>query len=108
MKHPFHTLFYIGFFTMVFIGGFLSLVLMNLKDILPSSFERNQEVISKDVIVPTPIKTLTSPTVPIKPIEKVIPKETQKSDKNTVVATPNAPIQDTLPPKDSTVLPPTP
>lgn len=79
MKHPFHTLFYIGFFTMVFIGGFLSLVLLNLKDILPSSFEQKQlVVVSKDIIVPTPIETLTSPTPPIKPIEKVVPKEISK------------------------------
>lgn len=95
MKHPFHTLFYIGFFTMVFIGGFLSLVLMNLKDILPSSFERNQEVISKDVIVPTPIKTLTSPTVPIKPIEKVIPKETPRTITDPVVVAPKPTVDST-------------
>lgn len=108
MKHPFHTLFYIGFFTMVFIGGFLSLILMNLKDILPSSSKRNQEVVlEKNVIVSTPIKTLTSPTTPIKPIEKVVPKETPKTNTTPVVVV-LKPTVDSIPkvePIDSSKIP---
>lgn len=81
---------------MVFIGGFLSLILMNLKDILPSSFKRNQEVVvEKNVIVSTPIKTLTSPTLPIKPIEKVIPKETPRTITDPVVVVPKPTVDST-------------
>jgi len=98
MKHPFHTLFYIGFFTMVFIGGFLSLVIINLKEILPSKFSDNQEVVvTKDVIVPTPIKQLVTPTTQVKPIEKVIPKESPKT--TTTILAPVVPV----PVVDSTI-----
>ena len=106
MKHPFHTLFYIGFFTMVFIGGFLSLLLMNLKDILPSSFERNQEVVvEKDVIAPTQIKTIASPTVSTKPIEKVVPKETPKTNTTPVVVVLKPTVDSIVEPIDSSKIP---
>ena len=79
MKHPFHTLFYIGFSTILFIGAFLSLLVINLKDILPSALsEREPRVVNRDVIAATPIKILSEPTPQIKPIEKVVPKETPK------------------------------
>lgn len=80
MKHPFHTLFYIGFSVMLFTGGFLTLVLFNLKEILPSVFDKNQElVVREDVIETKPYKILSQPTIEIKPIDKVIVKETPKN-----------------------------
>ena len=79
MKHPFHTLFYIGFLTMLFVGTFLTLLVINIKDILPSTLGKSElRVVNRDVIVTAPIKILSEPTPQIKPIEKVIPKETPK------------------------------
>ena len=80
MKHPFHTLFYIGLTTMIFIGGFVTLILINIKDLLPSSFGVKSEVIVRqDVINTKPYEVLSQPTVEIKPIETVIIKKTPKS-----------------------------
>ena len=79
MKHPFHTLFYIGFSTMIFVGTFLSLLVINIKDILPSAFsDIEPRVVNRDVIVTAPIEILGEPTHQKKPIEKEIPKETPK------------------------------
>ena len=80
MKHPFHTLFYIGFSTMIFVGTFLGLLVINIKDILPSAFsDREPRVVNRDVIVTTPIEILGEPTPQTKPIEKVIvTKKTEK------------------------------
>lgn len=79
MKHPFHTLFYIGFSTMIFVGTFLSLLVINIKDILPSAFsDIEPRVVNRDVIVTAPIEILGEPTPQKKPIEKEIPKETPK------------------------------
>jgi hypothetical protein len=79
MKHPFHTLFYIGLSTMLFVGTFLSLLVINIKDILPSAFSDSEpRVVNRDVIVTAPIEILGEPTPQKKPIEKEIPKETPK------------------------------
>ena len=79
MKHPFHTLFYIGLSTMLFVGTFLSLLVINIKDILPSTFGKSEpQIVNQDPIVATPIEILSGPTPQTKPIEKVIPKETPK------------------------------
>ena len=79
MKHPFHTLFYIGFSTMIFVGTFLGLLVINIKDILPSAFSDSEpRVVNRDVIVTAPIEILGEPTPQKKPIEKEIPKETPK------------------------------
>jgi hypothetical protein len=79
MKHPFHTLFYIGFLTMLFVGTFLTLLVINIKDILPSTLGKSElRVVNQDPIVAIPIEILSGPTPQIKPIEKVIPKETPK------------------------------
>ena len=81
MKHPFHTLFYIGFSTMIFVGTFLGLLVINIKDILPSAFSDSElRVVNRDVIVTTPIEILSGPTPQTKPIEKVIvTKKTEKT-----------------------------
>ena len=81
MKHPFHTLFYIGFSTMIFVGTFLGLLVINIKDILPSTFSDSEpRVVNRDVIVTAPIKILGEPTPQKKPIEKVIvTKKTEKT-----------------------------
>lgn len=81
MKHPFHTLFYIGLSTMLFIGAFLSLLVINLKDILPSTFSKNESrVVNQDPIVVTPIEILSEPTPQPKPTEKVVVrKKTEKT-----------------------------
>jgi hypothetical protein len=81
MKHPFHTLFYIGLSTMLFVGTFLSLLVINIKDILPSTFSDSEpRVVNRDVIVTTPIEILSGPTPQTKPIEKVIvTKKTEKT-----------------------------
>ena len=66
MKHPFHTLFFIGLSTMLFVGTFLSLLVINIKDILPSTFGKSEpQIVNQDPIVATPI-------------EKVVPKENPK------------------------------
>jgi hypothetical protein len=79
MKHPFHTLFYIGFLTMLFVGTFLTLLVINIKDILPSTLGKSElRVVNQDPIVATPIEILSGPTPQIKPIEKVVPKENPK------------------------------
>lgn len=79
MKHPFHTLFYIGFSTILFVGAFLTLLVINIKDIFPLAFsEREPRVVNRDVIDAAPIKILSEPTPQIKPIEKVVPKDTPK------------------------------
>ena len=79
MKHPFHTLFYIGLSTMLFVGTFLSLLVINIKDILPSTFSKSESrVVNQDPIVATPIEILSGPTPQTKPIEKVVTKETSK------------------------------
>ena len=104
MKHPFHTLFYIGFSTMIFVGTFLGLLVINIKDILPSTFSDSEpRVVNRDVIVTTPIEILSGPKPQTKPIEKVI--VTKKTEK-----TVELPIQEdstkTLPEKkDSTETP---
>jgi hypothetical protein len=80
MKHPFHTLFYIGLSIMLFTGSFLILFLVNIKEILPSVFDKNREVVVReDVINSKPYKILSQPTIKIKPIDKVIVKETPKN-----------------------------
>jgi hypothetical protein len=79
MKHPFHTLFYIGLSTMLFVGTFLGLLVINIKDILPSAFSDSEpRVVNRDVIVTAPIEILGEPTPQKKPTEKEIPKETPK------------------------------
>jgi hypothetical protein len=80
MKHPFHTLFYIGFLTMLFVGTFLTLLVINIKDILPSTLGKSElRVVNQDPIVAIPIEILSGPTPQIKPIEKVVvPKKTEK------------------------------
>lgn len=79
MKNPFHTLFYIGLSTMLFILSFLTLILVNIKELLPSFLnEKPKIVIRQDVINSQPYKILNQPTIKIKPIEEVITKQTPK------------------------------
>ncbi len=51
----------------------------NITRFLPDGIsEREPRVVNRDVIAATPIKILSEPTPQIKPIEKVVPKETPK------------------------------
>ena len=107
MKHPFHTLFYIGLSTMLFLGTFLSLLVINIKDILPSTFGKSEpQIVNQDPIVATPIEILSGPTPQTKPIEKVV--VTKKTEKTVELPTEgdstNKTLEKTLPEnKDTTI-----
>ncbi len=66
---------------MLFTVSFLTLFLVNIKEILPSVFDKNQEVVVReDVINSKPYKILSEPTPQPKPTEKgVVRKKIEKT-----------------------------
>lgn len=80
MKHPFHTLFYIGFSVMSFVVSFIFLILINLSDIIPFSSQKEVTVVDTEVIEGGPMKLLNPNPPDLKPIQKILSKQTPKPE----------------------------
>jgi hypothetical protein len=78
MKHPFHTLFYIGFSVMLFAVSLLVLLLVKISDMLPLFSKENVSVINTEVIKDDSVK-LSKPITPeVKPIQKGLIKQSSE------------------------------
>jgi hypothetical protein len=78
MKHPFHTLFYIGFSVMLFTVSLLVLLLVKISDMLPLFSKENVSVINTEVIKDDSVK-LSKPITPeVKLIQKVLIKQSSE------------------------------
>jgi hypothetical protein len=78
MKHPFHTLFYIGFSVMLFTVSLLVSLLVKISDMLPLFSKENVSVINTEVIKCDSVK-LSKPITPeVKPIQKVLIKQSSE------------------------------